>query len=166
MKHLLFLLLIIFCSKQLVAQSKEEKLDKTIKTLYSAISGAAGEQRDTVLIRSLFSAEGRLSPIGKNKEGRITNRVLSVSQYLSGLTRLTKEKGFFEKELFRKTDVFGNMAQILSTYQSFHNADDKVPFQRGINSLQLMYDGADWKILSITWNAESDEYPIPKEYLK
>ena len=166
MKHLLFLLFLSISTNQLVAQSKEEKLDKTIKTLYVAISGAAGEQRDTTLIRSLFSNEGRLSPIGINKDGRITSRVLTVSQYLSGLMRLTKEKGFFEKELFRKTDVFGNMAQILSTYQSFHNADDKVPFQRGINSFQLMYDGADWKIMSITWNAESEEYPIPQKYLK
>lgn len=166
MKNLLFLLFLSISTNQLFAQSKEEKLDKTIKTLYASISGAAGEQRDTTLIRSMFITEGRLSPIGINKEGRITSRVLTVSQYLSGLMRLTKEKGFFEKELFRKTDIFGNMAHVLSTYQSFQSGDDKVPFQRGINSLQLMYDGTDWKIMSITWNAESEEYPIPQKYLK
>ncbi|MNY17376.1 hypothetical protein D3C86_1506940 [compost metagenome] len=58
------------------------------------------------------------------------------------------------------------MAQVLSTYQSFHNADDREPFQRGINSFQLMYDGVDWKIMNITWNAESSENPIPNKYLE
>ncbi|AFD08357.1 hypothetical protein [Solitalea canadensis] len=165
MKRLIFILLIIFCSNTIFAQSKEEKLDKTIKSLYASISGGAGQVRDTTLIRTLFIADGRLCPIGV-KDGKIVNRVLSVSQYLSGLVKLTKDKGFFEKEIFRKTDIFGNMAQVLSTYQSFHNADDREPFQRGINSFQLMYDGVDWKIMNITWNAESSENPIPNKYLE
>ncbi|MCO4293465.1 nuclear transport factor 2 family protein [Solitalea sp. MAHUQ-68] len=165
MKRLCLLVFSLMCFTVTNAQSKEEALDKVIKQLYSAISGPAAQQRDTALIRSLFTADARLMPVFANKEQKIGVRVLSVDQYLNGLSRLTKDQGFFEKELSRKIDVYGNIAQVFSTYQSFHNLEDEKPFQRGINSLQLMYDGQTWKILNITWNAETPENPIPGRYL-
>jgi len=36
---------------------------------------------------------------------------------------------------------------------------------RGINSIQLFYDGSRWWIVSIYWQQESPEYPIPEKYL-
>jgi hypothetical protein len=36
---------------------------------------------------------------------------------------------------------------------------------RGINSIQLFNDGKRWWILSIYWQHESKQHPLPKEYL-
>jgi len=36
---------------------------------------------------------------------------------------------------------------------------------RGINSIQLYNDGKRWWILSVFWQSENKELPLPKEYL-
>jgi len=43
--------------------------------------------------------------------------------------------------------------------------DDPKPFTRGINSIQLFYDGARWWIMSICWQQESARDPIQEKYL-
>lgn len=42
---------------------------------------------------------------------------------------------------------------------------DTEPFARGINSCQFMNDGDPWWIVSIFWQGESPEFPIPQEYI-
>ena len=75
------------------------------------------------------------------------------------------ENGFFEKEINRVTNTFGNITQVFSTYESFRSESDEKPFMRGINSIQLLNDGDRWWIINIYWTQESKENPIPDEYL-
>jgi hypothetical protein len=75
------------------------------------------------------------------------------------------KRGFFEKEIARKTDRFGNIVQIFSTYESRRAAEDAQPFARGINSIQLRNDGKRWWIVTVFWEGESTVHPIPAEYL-
>ena len=63
-------------------------------------------------------------------------------------------------------EKFGHIAHIFSTYESRRKADDPAPFARGINSFQLMNDGKRWWIVTIFWEAEGPDNPIPAEYLK
>jgi hypothetical protein len=37
---------------------------------------------------------------------------------------------------------------------------------RGINSFQLFNDGKRWWVVTIYWQQESKDNPIPKEFLK
>ena len=64
-----------------------------------------------------------------------------------------KERGdstaFFESELARKTDCYGNVCQIFSTYEGRHAPGDEKPFVRGINAIQLVKDGKRWWIASV-----------------
>jgi hypothetical protein len=62
--------------------------------------------------------------------------------------------------------MYGHIAQVFSTYASFHKADDKDPFMRGINSFQLLNDGKRWWVITIYWQAETPDNPIPKQFLK
>jgi hypothetical protein len=55
--------------------------------------------------------------------------------------------------------------QAFSTYESRHDAKDVVPFARGINSFQLFFDGTRWWILTIYWQEEVPENPLPPEFL-
>ena len=75
------------------------------------------------------------------------------------------ENGFFEKEIHRKVDTFGNIAQVFSTYESFYSESDETPFMRGINSIQLLNDGKRWWVINIYWAQETEEDSIPKKYL-
>jgi hypothetical protein len=72
--------------------------------------------------------------------------------------------GFFEREIARRTDCFGNICQVFSTYESRHAASDATPFQRGINSIQLLRDGNRWWIASVVWDVERPDNPIPAQY--
>lgn len=145
--------------------SKVQSLDSTLETLYGVISGEKGQERDWELFNYLFHPEAKLIPSGKNAEGLHSARFMSPDDYIKSSGKWLVENGFFEKEIHRSTDTFGNISQVFSTYESFRSEADKVPFMRGINSIQLLNDGERWWIINIYWMQESEENPIPKEYL-
>ena len=141
-------------------------IDAIMKAVYDVISGEAGKPRDWDRFRMLFHKDARMIPSGKNKEGVISARAYTPEEYITRSSPFMEKEGFFEREIARQVDSYGNIAQVFSTYQSFHKADDKKPFARGINSFQLLNDGKRWWVLTIYWQNETPESPLPKEYLK
>ncbi|HTH38187.1 MAG TPA: hypothetical protein VL572_09480 [Pyrinomonadaceae bacterium] len=142
-------------------------LDAIMKAVYEVISGDAGQKRDWDRFRSLFHKDAKLIPSGKNPQTGVQGaRFLTPEEYVTRSGPNLEKNGFHERELARHVDQYGNIAQVFSTYVSFHKKDDKDPFMRGINSFQLMNDGKRWWVINIYWQAETPETPIPKEYLK
>ena len=90
---------------------------------------------------------------------------MTPEDYIKSSGKWLYDNGFHEKEINRQVQTFGNITQVFSTYESYRNKDDKKPFMRGINSIQLMNDGKRWWIINIYWMRESEEHPIPKQYL-
>ena len=70
-----------------------------------------------------------------------------------------------KQKLFRKSESFGNITHVFSTYESFRSKSDAEPFLRGINSIQLLNDGKRWWVVNIYWTPETTESPIPEKYL-
>lgn len=142
-------------------------IDQIMKSVYEVISGDAGQKRDWDRFRSLFHKDARLIPSGKNKDtGIVGARAFTPEEFITRSSPFMEKEGFFEREIARRTDVYGNIAQVFSTYASYHKADDKTPFARGINSFQLLNDGKRWWVVTIYWQGETTENPIPKEFLK
>jgi hypothetical protein len=142
-------------------------IDAIMKAVYDVISGDAGQKRDWDRFRSLFHKDAKLIPSGKSPQtGVIGARYLTPEDYITRSGPLLERNGFHEREMARRVDQFGNIAQVFSTYESFRKKDDKDPFMRGINSFQLMNDGKRWWVINIFWQQETPENPIPKEYLK
>ena len=180
MKKLLVFLLIIVLSVNIQAQEKSIKenevefeidstsvltIDSTIKNLYAVISGEKGVKRNWKLFKFLFKPDAKLIPSGKDKAGNYRVRYMSPNNYIEGSGKWLVENGFFEKEIHRKIDTFGNITQVFSTYESFHSESDDTPFMRGINSIQLLNDGKRWWVINIYWAQETKDHPIPKKYL-
>ncbi len=140
-------------------------VDNTIETLYAVISGDKGVERDWELFKYLFYKNAKLIPTGNNDEGKTSARFLSPEDYVQTSGKWLMENGFYETEIHRSTQTFGNIAQVFSTYESFHSKKDQEPFMRGINSIQLLNDGTRWWIINIFWQQESESNPISKEYL-
>ena len=140
-------------------------MDATIAALYDVISGPAGT-RNWDRFRSLFVPGARLIPTGPRPNGEHGARVLTVDEYIQRAGPLFEKEGFFEREASRQMERFGNIAHIFSTYESRHAKDDAKPFQRGINSIQLMNDGKRWWVVTIFWQAEDEKNPIPSMYLR
>lgn len=167
------LLLFVFVSISLVAQEEETKdysknvatLDSTIETLYSVISGDKGFKRDWDLFKHLFHKKAKLIPTGKDQEGNTVARYMSPDDYIKTSGEWLVQNGFHEVEINREVQTFGNVTHVFSTYESYRKKDDEKPFMRGINSIQLMNDGERWWIINIYWMQESEENPIPEEYL-
>jgi hypothetical protein len=141
-------------------------IDAIIRAAYDVISGSSGEKRDWDRERSLFYPGARLSPTAKpGANDGLAPQMLDVEGFIARVEQYVTESGFFEKEIARRTEQFGRIAHVWSTYESRHNADDPKPFMRGINSIQLFYDGSRWWIVSIYWQHESPEHPVPENYL-
>lgn len=140
-------------------------MDSIVAALYDVISGPAGKKRDWDRFRSLFIPAARLIPTGKRQTGEIGSRVLTADDYVERSSKSLEENGFFEKEVSRRTESFGSIAHVFSTYESRHKADDAKPFARGINSIQLLNDGKRWWIVTVFWQAEGPDNPLPDKYL-
>jgi hypothetical protein len=141
-------------------------IDAIIAAVYDVISGPAGKKRDWDRMRSLFIPDARLIPTGPQPGGGYRSRVLNVEDYVTHSSPFLEKEGFFEREIARTTEQFGHIAQVFSTYESRHTAEDAKPFQRGINSIQLMNDGQRWWIVTIFWQGEDEKNPLPEKYLK
>ena len=141
-------------------------IEAIINAAYDSISGEAGKKRDWNRMRSLFIAGARMIPIDDSPDGKITPNILDIDGYIARSNDFLEKNGFFEKEVARRTEQFGHIAHAFSTYESRHKADDAKPFMRGINSIQLMYDGTRWWIVTIFWQHEKANDPIPEKYLK
>jgi hypothetical protein len=141
-------------------------LDAIITAVYDVISGPAGKKRDWDRMRSLFVPGARLIPTGPRQAGGYGSRVLTVDEYIERSSGFFEKEGFFEREATRQLEQFGQIAHAFSTYESRHAPEDARPFQRGINSIQLMNDGKRWWIVTIFWQAEDEKTPLPEKYLK
>lgn len=141
-------------------------VDSIIAAVYDVISGPAGKKRDWDRMKSLFIPGARLIPTGARQTGGYSSRVLTVDEYIQRASGVFEKEGFYEREAARKTEEFGQIVHVFSTYESRHAPGDAKPFQRGINSVQLMNDGTRWWIVTIFWQGEDDKHPLPEKYLK
>ena len=131
-------------------------IDGIITAAYDSISGPAGQKRDWVRERSLFYPGARLIPTAKpDGSNNLAPEMLDVDGFIARVEPYFAEHGFYEKEIARRTEQFGQIAHVWSTYESRYNSDDPKPFMRGINSIQLFYDGSRWWIVTIYWQQES-----------
>jgi hypothetical protein len=140
-------------------------VDGIVAALYDVISGPAGKQRDWNRLRSLFAPQGKLVAVGTRPDGNTPPTTMTVDDYIVRVTKPFADAGFYESELARSSDSFGPIVHVFSTYESRHAPGDAKPFQRGINSIQLVNDGARWWIVNLLWRAESDNNPLPARYL-
>ena len=141
-------------------------MDAIVAALYDVISGPAGQKRNWDRFRSLFVPGARLVPTGRRPTGEVVSRVRTPEEYIQGSQTLLEQNGFFEREVSRRVEKFGNIAHIFSTYEARHKSEEEKPFLRGINSIQLMNDGKRWWIVTVFWQAEDATTQLPAEYLK
>ena len=136
-----------------------------VAAIYDVISGPAGQKRNWDRMRTLFAPDARMIPTGKRPTGESTRRVLTVEEYITGSGPRLEKDGFFEMEIGKKTEQYGNIVHVFSTYESKRTLKDEKPFMRGINSIQLWYDGKRWWVITILWQSESEDTPIPAKYI-
>jgi hypothetical protein len=141
-----------------------ESAKAIVAALYDVISGPAGAQRDWNRFRSLFVPGARLVPVVQPPDKPAAVRAFTVEEFIERADASSKKQGFYEREVARREEAFGHMAHVFSTYES-RRAEQDAPFSRGINSFQLFFDGTRWWVVTIYWDSERPDNPLPARYL-
>ncbi len=140
-------------------------LDAILKATYDVISGPAGKQRDWDRLRSLCVPEVHFIVAAKPGSAAPVHSY-DFNAFTDAAQKALQTEGFYEKSISNRIEHWDRIAHVFSTYESRHGATDPKPFERGINSFQLVNDGKRWWIVNIFWERETPEGPIPKIYLK
>jgi len=146
-------------------------VDAIVAAMYQSVSHGPEDEPNWKRMHEIFLPVGVLIP--PKRPDATEFAVLDVDAFQERVRKgmaAAKERGdstaFFESEVARKTDCYGNVCQIFSTYEGRHAPGDEKPFVRGINAIQLVKDGKRWWIASVAWDTEKEGNPIPKEYEK
>lgn len=129
------------------------------RALYEIVSGPAGSKKDWARMARLFAPGALVTPTTHGNSGFLA-APQTPTQFAGLNDRLFANRGFFEREVAQQVQVFGHIAHVFSSYETRSSVDGPVRV-RGVNSLQLMHDGSRWCVLSITWDRETDDHPIP-----
>ena len=138
-------------------------LDDIIRAYYEVVSGPAGESPDRERDRSLHIPNALVGVPGAVENGVSRLMTMTLDDYHDQFGGVRTE-GFFEKEIHRVVKRFGSVATVMSTYASSTTPEGE-PYARGVNSIQLSWDGERWWILSWFFDVERDDNPIPAEFL-
>ena len=137
-------------------------LDGIVKAFYETISGPKGQPRQWGRDRTLYMPGVNFVSMNE-RNGKITAGIMTHQQYVNATNESFFTGGFHEREINRVVKRSGNIAHVFSTYE-FSN-DDKTEKGRGVNSIDLYWDGSRWWIAFAGWDDERPENPIPKEFL-
>jgi hypothetical protein len=159
-------------------------IDGLVAALYESISGPAGP-RDWERDRKLFAPGAVLMPTGPipavpSSEGSgadstartlrddatgrrpLQRAPMSFDGWLASRSSFFAADDFYEWEVARQNFRFGNVAHVLSAYHAGRRLRDSEILFRGINSLQLFDDSRRWWIVSIAWDNERPDNPLPE----
>ena len=103
-------------------------------------------------IQELFIEGGLL--INYNEEAPQVFRVDAFIEHFHGLFKQGIITGLEDKEVHHKTKVYDRIAHRYSFYEARATPEDE-PFAVGINSIQLIKIGEEWKVSSMAWNDDS-----------
>jgi hypothetical protein len=138
-------------------------LDGIINAYYEVVSVPAGRAADRARDESIHHPSALVAISGVDPNGNPTLRTMTLAQYHEDLGG-PRDEGFFEWEIHRVTERFGNVAHVWSTYASSDEPNGAVR-SRGINSIQLYFDGDRWWITSWIFDTERPGNEIPSRFL-
>ncbi len=141
-----------------------ETIEAIVTALYASISGPAGEARDWNRFRSLFIPGARLIPVNRVANDQVSARVMTPEEYALGSGTFLQQIGFVERELTHRIERFNDIAQLFSSYDGRGMNSGQETVTRGINSIQLMWDGTRWWVVTILWSAERPGAELPAEW--
>jgi hypothetical protein len=146
-----------------------DSLDAIVSALYASVSFPSGSSPDWARFRSLFQpsalmirVDPRVTALPPSERSDAPALIATpVDAYIARTQALIDAgtlRGFEERELVRRTEVFGDVAQVFSSYE---RSVEGSPLVRGVNSMSLVKDGLRWWIAAVAWTDETPDNPLP-----
>ncbi len=164
-KNILFAISILFCCS-IFGQTIDEKYTKDTKSIdtiidayYDVISGSSNDPWEFERDKYIHSKNAVIIRLDEN--GKAESHSLEAEYIPLGLS---PKEDFYEKELKRKVNQFGRIAQVWSAFEIRNNPEIATNI-RGLNSIQLHYEKDRWWIDSWTCEMESDKNSLVRDFL-
>ena len=142
--------------------SDEQQIGAVVDEMYAMISGPKGP-RDWSRQANCFHPQARQIRTWLDAEGRPQCTIMGLEGYAVDTAPYFAEHDFYEIEIARRIDLFGNIAHVWSAYEARTSLDDEKPERRGINSIQLFRDPElGWRIMTMIWDNERDGVRLPE----
>ncbi|MDM1555866.1 hypothetical protein PYS58_07865 [Chryseobacterium indologenes] len=135
-------------------------IDAIMKASYEVVSGEKGAKRQWERDQYLHHPKAVYSYFDKEKQEQAT---LTLQEFHQATDDMVFNTAFYENEINREVRVFGNIAQVWSTYETRLEKNGQVK-RRGINSIQLIFENNRWYIISWIFSGETDKNIIPKTF--
>ena len=138
------------------------QIGAAVDEMYATISGPKGP-RDWSRQGRSFHPDARQIRTWIDGEGRPAMKMMGLDDYARDTTPFFAENDFYEVEIRRRIDLFGNIAHVWSAYEARTAPGDPTPERRGINSIQLFNDpDRGWQIIAMIWDNEREGNPLPE----
>jgi len=138
-------------------------IDYITEDFYESLSFQDGEMPDLETVSGLFYDDGIL--VNNTFSKPVTFTAESFVRTLESQIAEGTLKQFMQRELHSRTEIFGKVAQRLSVYE-YSLADHEIEnLPRGVNYIQFVWVDDSWRITSMAWSDENENYQIPAEYL-
>jgi hypothetical protein len=137
-------------------------IDGVMHAFYEVVNIGPDEPRQWSRDRTLYSPWLRFVALGKSPSGRAETQIWTHQELVDATEPLIRQ-GFHEREIHRTERRYDRLAHIDSTYEVVFGPERKR--SRGVNSLELYFDGERWWIASAMWQSEDPDHPLPKELL-
>jgi len=140
-------------------------IDGMIKAYYEIVSGHAGQPRQWDRDATLYIPNVRFVIISEDATGKTTAESVTHQEFVDMSEASMSGKAFYEHEIHRITQRAGNIAHVFSTAERSSSPDGKVE-GRGIDSLELFWDGKRWWITGANlWDINTTKHPLPPDFL-
>jgi len=128
-------------------------IDEVIAAMYASMCFEEGERPDWARQSELFVPGARLVRV--NDEGVFEFDPPGFRDDLEAKIASGAVPSFWEGELSRDTRVFGEIAHVLSVYET-RPSRDAMPNGRAVKSIQLFRRSGRWWISAMIWRRDGD----------
>ncbi|HXH94281.1 MAG TPA: DUF4440 domain-containing protein [Thermoanaerobaculia bacterium] len=130
------------------------EIDRLTDSFFALYSNRDGVRPDLGRIFDLFVPNGLIAKCtGPDPEISTLHEFIAPRQELLTNGSLTD---FSESETSKHTQIFGNIAQRISTYQKSGCLDGVAFTARGVKTFQFLWTRTGWRILSVSWDDERE----------
>ncbi|MCE2029718.1 hypothetical protein [Sessilibacter corallicola] len=154
MKYLLIFSL--FLSASLLAETSPEN---AVQQLWQSLSSDPQQKPNITKLKELLHPNAVIYGAStKNDSPEL--KIWSANDFVQMLDKKS-ETGFYECEVARKMQIYDRFAHVYSVVESRYRRDQIDPDFVGVNSIQLYLAGDKWQILSIYYQVENPNIPVP-----
>jgi hypothetical protein len=134
-------------------------LEQIIDDMYASMSFEHGTRPNWQLQTTIFAPDARLVRV--NDDGVFEFNPQTFRQNYEAMIESGALMSFHEKELWRDTQIFGDIAHVLSAYEMRTTKDGDV-IARAIKSIQLFERDHRWWISAMIWRKEGRIFRVPE----